>query len=259
MELEHIIDLARHPITHSGFRRRCKQALDSDGVLALTGFMTDPAVNALRDEGIAKLGEAWFSPKYHNVYVTQPDPDLPASHPVNRQVLSTKGCITDDQISDGSPLRQLYDALEFRSFLCHVLGLEQLHPYADPMSSINLHYAKCGQELGWHFDNSSFAITLMIQPAEAGGTFEYFTAVRDTDAKDMGFDTVNRILDGQLVPSELTMDAGALVLFRGRDAIHRVTPNQGDTVRMLAVLAYNIEPGISLSEESRMTFYGRLG
>ncbi len=29
--------------------------------------------------------------------------------------------------------------------------------------------------------------------------------------------------------------------------------------RMLAVLAYNTEPGIALSESARMTLYGRLG
>ena len=54
------------------------------------------------------------------------------------------------------------------------------------------------------------------------------------------------------------MDAGALVLFRGRNALHRVTPVEGERTRMLVVLAYNAKPGISLSESARMTFYGRL-
>ena len=54
------------------------------------------------------------------------------------------------------------------------------------------------------------------------------------------------------------MDPGTLVLFRGRNSIHRVTPVEGDLTRILAVLAYNSEPNISLSETSRMTFYGRL-
>jgi hypothetical protein len=56
----------------------------------------------------------------------------------------------------------------------------------------------------------------------------------------------------------LALEAGALVLFRGRNAMHRVTPVQGGRTRMLAVLAYNTEPGVSLSESARMTFYGRL-
>lgn len=70
-------------------------------------------------------------------------------------MISTKGCITDDAIAAESPLRQLYNDALFKSFLCEVLGEEALYPYADPLSSINLHYAPNGQELGWHFDNSS--------------------------------------------------------------------------------------------------------
>jgi len=54
------------------------------------------------------------------------------------------------------------------------------------------------------------------------------------------------------------MDPGSLVLFRGRNSMHRVTPNESDKTRMLAVLAYNSEAGVVLSESARMTFYGRL-
>lgn len=64
-------------------------------------------------------------------------------------------------------------ALVMRDFLCAVLGKASLHEHGDTLSSINLHYASDGQELGWHFDNSSFAITLMIQQPESGGTFEF--------------------------------------------------------------------------------------
>ena len=53
-------------------------------------------------------------------------------------------------------------------------------------------------------------------------------------------------------------EAGTLVFFRGRNSMHRVAPNEGERTRMLAVLAYNSEPGVSLSESARMTFYGRL-
>lgn len=48
------------------------------------------------------------------------------------------------------------------------------------------------------------------------------------------------------------------MLFRGRNALHRVSPTEGDTTRMLVVLAYNAQPDIALSESARMTFYGRL-
>ena len=102
-----------------------------------------------------------------------------------------------------------------------VLGEEALYEYADPLSSINLHYARPGQELGWHFDNSSFAITLMIQDPEAGGAFEYVSGLRDADAGEMNFEMTARVLDGEVEPRRLTMAAGTLVLFRGGRELYR--------------------------------------
>ncbi len=180
------------------------------------------------------------------------------SHPRNREVNSTKGCITDDMIAADSPLRQLYDDALFQSFLCEVLDEEALYPYADPLSSINLHYAPQDKELGWHFDNSSFAITLLVQKPLGGGRFQYVKDLRDADAGEMNYAGVAAVLDEQHPVDELAMDAGDLVLFRGRNSLHRVTPTEGDVTRMLAVLAYNTAPGIALSETARLTFYGRL-
>jgi predicted 2-oxoglutarate/Fe(II)-dependent dioxygenase YbiX len=127
------------------------------------------------------------------------------------------------------------------------------------LSSINLHYANEGQELGWHFDNSSFAITLLVQSPKGGGEFEYVTNLRNASQGDMNYDGVNQVLAGKVNSKKLAVSAGDLVLFRGRDALHRVTPTQGDRTRMLVVLAYNSEPNVALSESARTTFYGRLG
>jgi predicted 2-oxoglutarate/Fe(II)-dependent dioxygenase YbiX len=74
----------------------------------------------------------------------------------------------------------------------------------------------------------------------------------------MNFEGVENALAGRITPRILAMDAGALVLFRGRDALHRVAPVEGSRTRMLVVFAYNSQPGIALSEAARMTFYGRL-
>jgi len=188
----------------------------------------------------------------------KPDEAYSADHPRNRDVSSTKGCITDDLIAADSPLRQLYNDALFKYFLCDVLGETALYPYADPLSSINLHYAPDGQELGWHFDNSSFAITLLVQKPRGGGLFQYVKDLRDADAGEMNFDGVAAVLDQRHPVDALAIEAGDLVLFRGRNSLHRVTPTEGDITRMLAVLAYNTQPGIALSETARMTFYGRL-
>jgi hypothetical protein len=259
MTFDEIIDLESYPLSDPAFRASCRATLDRDGVLVMPAFLRPESVESVRREGEENRHLAYFCRQAHNVYLTPADPDFPPDHPRNRAVVSSKGCITDDQIPAASPLRVLYESQSFRDFLCEVLGETSLYTYADPLSSINLHYAETGQELGWHFDNSSFAITLMIQEPEGGGTFEYIGGLRDADKGEMNFEGIREVLDGGGTARRLSMKPGALVLFRGRNALHRVAPVEGDRTRMLVVLAYNAEPGVALSEQARMTFYGRLG
>ena len=252
------IDLDTHPLGDPAYGAQCRDTLDHHGVLVLRRFLRASAIAAIRQEGETHAHRAFFAASRHNVYLKPQDAALPADHTRNRLVVSSKGCITDDDIPADSALRVVYDAPVFRSFLCAVLGEAAVHPYADRLSSINLHYAHTGQELGWHFDNSQFAITLLIQKPLAGGVFEYVENLRDADRGDMNYDGVRRTLDGETPARQLAIDEGDLVLFRGRNAMHRVTPTEGPVTRMLAVLAYNGQPGVALSESARMTFYGRL-
>ena len=104
----------------------------------------------------------------------------------------------------------------------------------------------------------AIAITLLIQKPQAGGQFEYVENLRDADRGEMNYAGVSQVLDGERAVKTLAIEEGDLVLFRGRNAMHRVTPTEGDTTRMLVVLAYNAQPDIALSESARMTFYGRL-
>lgn len=256
--LDALVNLASNPITDNRYLAQCKQTLDEKGALVLHNFLSPAALAVIKQEGDDNQHLAYYTQSRHNVYLLKPDDGLPAAHPRNRQIVSSKGCITDDQIPQESPLRALYNAPEFQAFLCEVLGEQQLYPYADKLSSINLHYAGEGQELGWHFDNSSFAITLLIQKPQAGGVFEYVENLRDADSGEMNYSGVEKLLDEELEPKKLAIEAGDLVLFRGRNAIHRVTPTEGNVTRMLVVLAYNSQPDIALSETARMTFYGRV-
>ena len=258
MDIDTIVNMRSYPLADPDFRSSCHETLNRTGVIVMGGFLQPAIVEAIRREGEERKHLAYYCRQEHNVYLTPPDQDYPADHTRNRIVASSKGCITHDVISAGSPLRALYDSEVFRGFLCSVLDESALHEYADPLSSIIIHYFESGQELGWHFDNSSFAVTLMIQEPEKGGIFEYVSAVRDADMGEMNFGGVEKVLNGETAPEMLKMDAGTLVLFRGRNAIHRVAPVEGSRTRMLASLAYNSKAGISLSESARMTFFGRL-
>ena len=259
MALSDFIDFSSCPVWDLAFTRQCAARLESDGVLTLPGFLQDDAIDMLVAEAEARKQDAYFTASSHNVYLSEPRPDLDAGHVYNRQITSSKGCITTDQVPEQSRLKIIYKAPEFRKFIATIVGEPALYEYADPLSSINVHYADEGQELGWHFDNSEFAITLLLQAPQSGGQFEYVRDLRDAEAGEMNFAGVAAVLDGEAVIERPTVTQGTLMLFRGRNAMHRVTPTIGRTTRILVVLAYNAEPGIALSEAARMTFFGRLG
>ena len=255
--IRNIIDLGECPLEDARFIELCQTKINENGVLTLPNFLNKQTIKYLVEEGTDAQNKAFFSNSTHNVYLTKNDLELSDDHIFNRQVVSSKGCITDDQIPEISPLKTLYYSKIFREFLASVLGEKKLYEYADALSSINVHYASEGEELGWHFDNSSFAITLLLQAPEAGGSFEYIKDLRDAEAGEMNFEGVKSLLDGITKPEVLKVDPGTLVLFRGKNSIHRVTPTRGNKTRMLVVLAYNTSPGISLSKSAQITFFGR--
>jgi len=257
--LDRFINPQACPLDDRSFIAACRDRLNQAGVVTIPDFLRPQAIADLVAEAEAAAADAFFTSSTHNVYLTPPDPSRAPEHVFNRQITSSKGCITTDQVPADSALHAIYDSAAFRAFIAEIVGETALHAYADPLSSINVHYAAAGQELGWHFDNSSFAVTLLLQAPEAGGEFQYVRDLRDAESGDLNFAGVAAVLDNDRTPDILEVAPGTLVLFRGRNSMHRVTPTIGRRTRILVVLAYNTEPGIALSEAARMTFYGRLG
>ena len=256
--LEDVVNLNEVPIDDAEFTEKCRRELNQKGVVTLHNFLKRETVDELVKEAKIQSSLAYFTNSTHNVYLTPKNESLGSEHVFNRQLNSSKGCITTDQIPEYSKLKELYFSDIFKNFICRVVEEKALYEYADSLSSINVHYASEGQELNWHFDNSKFAITLLLQAPDSGGNFEYVSNLRSADKDEMNFTGVEAVLNGETKINRLDTHPGTLILFRGQNSIHRVTPTKGTRERILVVLAYNSQPGISLSESARLTFFGRL-
>ena len=142
------IDWKRHPISDLDYRNQALSEFNNSGALVLRGFFSAEFISRVVAESVARQGEAFYANSTHNVYLTPQDPQFSDDHAFNRQLVSSKGLIADDQISVDSPLRDVYEDDRFRAFLCALLGVEAVYPYADRFSSINVHYAPRGREPG---------------------------------------------------------------------------------------------------------------
>ena len=58
---------------------------------------------------------------------------------------------------------------------------------------------------------------------------------------------------------KLPFTAGTLLIFGGRQTLHRVTRVAGRRPRLVPVLCYGEQPGLENSDTVRMLFWGRTG
>jgi hypothetical protein len=259
---EGVVDLGRYPIgepaspQYRALVRACQDQLRDQGVAQLAGFLTPTAVSQML--GLAgRLGaQAWASNQAHTVYFEPADDSAGPDHPRALLQHSAKKAIAYDLIPPGAPIRRLYESDDLTGFIAAVLGKHVLYRSADPLDALEIAIFGDGDELGWHFDNSEFSVTVMYAEAEKGGHFDYYPRLRDEH--DENYPGVQKVLlgdpDGVV---RLPSGPGTLAVFRGQHALHRVTPVSGPRPRINSVLTYGEQPGMKLNQLTQELFYGR--
>jgi alkylated DNA repair dioxygenase AlkB len=262
--LADVVDLDRYPIADLGAGEaqalvaRCRQQLADDGATTLPGFVTPTAVAAMAAEANAAEAQAFFCDNTHNAYLTPDDVSLAADDPRRRRLHTMVGSIAYDLIDHDSPLRRLYNWPPLLEFIGNVLDVPALHQFADPLGACSVNVFRPGHRHQWHFDETEFTTTIMLQEAADGGFFDYVPHVRRADGGDV--EHVRRILDGdEDEVRRLPFTTGTMSIFAGRKSLHRVTEVLGGRTRLVAVLAFNAEPGVTNSPEIRQLFWGRTG
>ncbi len=259
-----VVDLHRYPIADldSAAARalvaHCRQQLAADGATILPGFVTPAAVAAMAGEANAAESQAFFCDSTHNAYLAPDDTSLAADDPRRRRLHTVVGSIAYDLLDHDSPLRRLYNWPPLIEFIGNVLDVPTLHQLADPLGACSVNVFRPGHRHQWHFDETEFTTTIMLQEAEDGGFFDYVPYVRRADGSDVPH--VRRILDGdESEVQRLPFTTGTMSIFAGRASLHRVTEVLGERIRLVAVLAFNAEPGVTNSPEVRQLFWGRTG
>jgi len=256
--LSNIINYNDHPLNDPKYIKLCKKEIINNSILVLKNFLTKDCLDELILEAKKLENKAFYCSQNHTILLGKYDKSLKLDDPLNIEVKSDKGCVPHDLLNKKSRLNILYRSPKFKKFLKDVLNLNYIYPYADPLSSINYNYYQKSQQLGWHFDNASFAITLMIQSADSGGEFEYVSKGRDFNKNLIDTSYIKKILDTSIKANKVNSEAGTLILFYGRNYLHRVTPVTSKKPRILVTLNYNEEEGTKLSENARLTFFGRI-
>ena len=235
MNVASLVDTDRWPMNDNALTSQLNQAFVDENIVVLPGFIKPSALPALVAEcdELAKVA-------YHTT------------------VNANLEVVAYDQFPKDSVIRALYEWEPLMEFVARVLGEKQLYRYADPFGALNLAVMRDGHELGWHFDQTDFVVSIALQTSSEGGHFENASRIRT--ATEENADTVAAVRRGDrpdLVRTE-PMTPGTLMVFNGRNSYHRVSRVSGAIPRHVALLAYDTKPGTISNDALRMGRYGRL-
>jgi hypothetical protein len=257
-----IIDMDRYPIaeknsgTYKALVAKCREQLKELGACVLPGFINTTGVKELAEEANRLAPTAYHSEVTGNAYLTEIEKDWNKDDPRTITDTTALGVIAYDQIPASSSLRAIYEWDTLMEFLADALGKEKLFRYADPMGALNIATMKNGDYLRWHFDQTDFVTTILLQSGEGGGEYEFVPMIRNKINENYG--QVKAILQGSREGViKLDIDPGSLVLFEGRNSLHRVTRVAGDKLRLIALLGFDTKPGTQSSDYLRRIRYGR--
>ena len=136
------------------------------------------------------------------------------------------------------------------------MGKAALYPMDDPLACANVIGYYEGEGLNWHFDRSEFTTTILLQAPEEGGELEYRKDLRSAD--EPNYEGVAELLRGtDPFVKRSKLSEGALNVFQGVNTLHRVVPVKGDKERLVAIFAFFDRPGVTMTTQEQVGFYGR--
>ena len=265
ISLSDLVDLSAFPIhepASAGYVAAVDTAragLRAEGCALLGGFVRPEAVARLNEEILERKHATHYSTQVINPYFhTSFNPDYQPDHPVNTFIERSSGFIPGDAWDRGCATEQLFRAPEVARFIADCLEIPALHCYNDPLAGLTANICDPAQQFTWHFDTNDFAVTVLVQPADVGGLFEYVPQIRS--AVDEGFGAIADVLaGGREGVRTLNLRPGDLQIFRGRHSLHRVTRVGAESrPRHAAIFAYTLEPGVIGRVERTRQLFGRV-
>ena len=260
-QVNQLIDLDRYPIDQleSGAGRDliniCHSNLATQAIALLPGFIRPSAISGMAEEAQDLIDQAYRYDQPRVAFYEHPNHHHRADDGDGCSTLRSRRhpnryCqILNYQIPNNSNLRAIYLWPKLTEFVRRVLDVNRLYPSVCPHLALTMKVAFEGDLDGWHYDPNDGVITLMLQPSESGGEFEYAPYIRNEQEEN--YTDVKRLFDSPDTEAQrIKLEAGTFTLFNGRFSMHRVRP-VGSTKqpRIVAIFSYDQRPDMVFSQD----------
>lgn len=269
------LHLANEDPNYLSFVSNFRSHLVHDGIATLPNFLRNDVLCKAVAQIRSLTYKAWKTDSSHNIFLDDGDEDFPMDHIRNRRLPTTVASLAYDYLDKENVLRLLYQNEKFLNFIRQVLDLPTFHRLADPLGACSVNIFKPGMKHSWHFDESQFSTTLMLQKPEEGGLFQYTKPIRgicgdkreskiqmtekESLARKKQFEMLDKLSSDQRMDlvDTLTFEPGTLSIFQGNQCLHRVTKCGGNRDRLVAIFCFSTRQGVKNSSQVQKLFWGR--
>ena len=258
--LAELVNLKRYPLVDdaafAAIADTSRTQLQESSFARLPGFLKADAAQAMTAEVLNALPRAYRREQSFSAYDDRTSQAFAPDHVRRRIHESRQFVVAMDVLPKSGLLRTLYGNETLTRRIAQMLNEPALFPLADPVMGCTATVMNDGDNHGWHFDLNDFVVSILLQAPEAGGTFDFAPNIRD-DA-DENYDGVAAALDGrsQAVRS-IKVEAGTLLLFCGRRALHCVPAVSGGVSRVIALFSYDRHAGVRYNSDTYARVVGR--
>jgi alkylated DNA repair dioxygenase AlkB len=226
------------------------------GLFHIPNYLTNDEINAMLNEVHQLRHLSYYSTDSHTIYQDDIVSSLPINHTRNILQNSSKFIIGYDKLPSSSLLRSIYNRNNLINIVSKCVNINIFLSGCKYNSAYYNIYEE-GDELGWHFDKSTFGVNLILQNAGNGGHFEYHHNHNNNDIYN--YNNVNNIINNYNNNSHYyinNIDAGSLIIFAGRYSLHRVSKVTQLPARINAILSFEISPNVKSSPYTLKKFFG---
>lgn len=254
-----LVDVERYPLSGDRFApilEDCRAQLARESFVRLPGFLRPGVAARMAAEVLAAVPRSYRREKTFSAYDARDAERYPENHVRRRVHLNRQHVVTTDVLPPDGLLASLYEDDTLTNAIAAILGEPALYRLADPVMAQTATVMGDGDTHGWHFDLNDFVVSILLQAPERGGKFEFAPYIRSDEEEN--YDAVAAAMDGSsaAVRSE-RVEAGTLLIFCGRRALHRVSLIEGATPRVIGLLSYDRSPGVVYSGDVYQRVVGR--
>jgi hypothetical protein len=260
MSLADLVDLERYPLSDDAafapIADSCRRQLQESSFASLPGFLKAGVAQVMTTEVLDAIPRAYRREQSFSAYDEASSLKFAPDHVRRRIHMSRQFVVAMDVLRQSGLLRTLYRNETLTRRIAQMLNEPLLFPLADPVMGCTATVMYDGDTHGWHFDLNDFVVSILLQAPDAGGTFDFAPNIRDD--RDENYAGVAAALDGRSeAVRSVKVEAGTLLLFCGRRALHCVPPVSGSVPRVIALFSYDRHAGVRYDSDIYARVVGR--